>query len=78
MAALRDPKGPIEAFALDILSAAVVYNTMGDSSIRPSGTIGEPVIFGMVLDEVKLLIANELTDVIHVTNFQTVVTSYIV
>ena len=41
----------IEAFAVDALAAAVIYNTYGSPFVRPSGTIADPIIYGFVLDE---------------------------
>jgi hypothetical protein len=55
MAALRDDTNPLQAFAVDQLAAAVIYNTLGSANVRPSGTISDPVIYGFVLDEALAL-----------------------
>ncbi len=48
---LKDPNHPLTAFAVDTLASAVIYNTLGGDTIRPSGTISDPIIYGFVLNE---------------------------
>jgi hypothetical protein len=51
MVDLRNNDSPLQAFAVDLLAGAVIFNTMGADNIRPSGTINDPIIYGIVLDE---------------------------
>ena len=50
MADLADGNNPLYAFAVDMLSAAVVMNTLGTDDIRPSGTVLESTTYGFVMN----------------------------